>query len=233
MWTTAPWHMITVFFASLIRMRAVRRPARTLQQDTMQPGITDKNLLPELSYSMGPSAKPRFYLSATILALAIGGASIQKLTLESPALKAGGVMPKRYSAQGKDYSPPLVWSNLPQGTQELALIFENVDEPRVHWLLYRIPATAQGLREGIPNDEVLSAPGKIAGTVQGITDFKDSGPGYHGPGQPFSEERRYRFVLYALNARLGLLPGLDKASLMTLIQDHIIGEGELVVTCCR
>ncbi len=158
-------------------------------------------------------------------------AARQKITLQSPVLKAGSAMPKRYTAVGKDVSPPLSWSNVPKDALELVLIFEDVEDGRVHWLLYKIPPTAPGLREGIPRDEVLSEPEKISGTIQGITGFKGMGPGYRGPDKPSGREGRYHFVLYALDAKLGLLPGLDKASLMTLIEDHIIGEGELQVTC--
>lgn len=167
---------------------------------------------------------------ALLLALLTGSAFNQRVTLDSPVLKPGRAMPKRYTAYGKDVSPPLVWSNIPKGAQELALVFEDTDSARVHWLLYRIPATAPGLREAIPSDEVLSEPAKISGTTQGITDFRDSGPGYHGPDPPPDKKHRYRFTLYALDAKLGLLPGLDKASLLALIRDHVIGEGELVVT---
>ncbi len=142
-------------------------------------------------------------------------------------------MSKKYAAFGKDMSPPLIWSNVPRQALELVLIFEELETGRVHWLLYRLPATALGLREALPQDEVIAEPAKISGTIQGLTDFKDQGPGYHGPNPPEGKESRYRFLLYALDAKLGLLPGLDKASLMSLIRDHIIGEGELIVTCRR
>lgn len=154
----------------------------------------------------------------------------QNITLGSPVLRLGKSMPKRYTAEGKDVSPPLTWSNLPKDTRELVLIFEDAEGGQVHWLLYRIPATATGLREAITDDEVLSEPAKISGTIQGITDFRDAGPGYRGPKALPEKGHRYRFVLYALDARLGLQPGLDKASLMVLIRDHVIGEAQLIVT---
>ncbi len=171
--------------------------------------------------------------SALMLVFLAAGLPIQRLTVEIPFLKSGAVMSKKYAAYGKDISPPLVWTDLPSGALELALVFEDVENARVHWLLYGIPATAPGLREGMPQDEVISVPAKISGTIQGLTNFTDQGPGYHGPNPPEGEKRRYRFLLYALDARLGLLPGLDKASLMSVIRDHIIGEGELDVTCCK
>lgn len=165
-----------------------------------------------------------------LITLLADTAFTQNITLDSPVLRPGRAMPKRYTADGKDISPPLTWSNLPQGARELVLVFEDAESGRVHWLLYRIPMTATGLREAVPSDEVLSEPAKISGSIQGITDFKDAGPGYRGPKASPDKEHRYRFILYALDARLGLLPGLDKASLMILIRDHVIGEGQLIVT---
>ena len=146
-------------------------------------------------------------------------------------VKPGKAIPKRYTAEGKGISPPLVWSELPQETRELALVFEDLEGPRVHWLVYSIPTKATSLPEGLPNDEVLSEPSKLAGTIQGITDFKQSGVGYIAPNTKAGELHRYQFTLYALDAKLGLQPGLDKASLMFLVQGHIIGKGELIVTC--
>ena len=163
-------------------------------------------------------------------ALLLASAFIAKISLDSPVLKPGKPIPKRYAA-GKDISPPLVWTGLPQGTQELVLIFEDAETSRVYWLLYRLSPKLLGLSEGVPHDEVVSDPPKIAGIIQGITDFRSSGPGYHGPDPPSGPARHYRFTIYALDARLGLQPGLDKTSLMILIQDRIIGKGELVVTC--
>ena len=139
-------------------------------------------------------------------------------------------LPKRYTLEGKAASPPLIWTEMPKDTKEFVLLFENLDTARVHWLMYSIPAKATSLPEGIQNDEVLSEPSKLTGTIQGITDFKKSGVGYIAPSVNAGKQERYQFTLYALDAKLGLQPGLDKASLMFMIQGHIIGKGELIVT---
>jgi len=166
--------------------------------------------------------------------LATGGFAQTKITLEIPLVKPGKgppTMPKRYTAEGKAVSPPLVWSYLPKESRELALVFEDLEGARVHWLVYSIPAKVPSLPEGLPNDEVLSEPSRLVGTIQGITDFKQSGVGYIAPSTKADKPQRYQFTLFALDAKLGLQPGLDKASLMFLIQGHIIGKGELILTC--
>ena len=166
-----------------------------------------------------------------MLAVFLGaGAPGRQISLLSLAMNPGGPMPKKFTAEGQEISPPLVWSNLPDETQELALIFEDLDVPRVHWVVYRIPAKAGGLPQRLPRGDVLTKPDKLSGTIQGLTGFRGDSPGYHGPNPSHSKLNHYRFTIYALDARLGLQPGLDKPSLLILIQDHVIGEGALNVT---
>ena len=144
------------------------------------------------------------------------------IKLEILSLKPGAAMPKRYTGQGRSLSPPLAWSFAPEKTLEYALIMEDLDDGKVHWVMYRIPGKITAIPEGIPAVEVLKEPSKLSGTIQGTTAFRQKGPGYIPP----VSGRRYQFTLYALDAHLGLLPGLDKESLMSLVQGHIIGKGE-------
>ena len=57
------------------------------------------------------------------------GASSVTLTLTSPAFAEGGEIPRRYTCEGQDASPPLVWSAPPSGTKSLALIVDDPDAP--------------------------------------------------------------------------------------------------------
>ena len=78
------------------------------------------------------------------------------MKLSSRAFSEQGEIPSLYTCQGKDVSPPLGWSGLPEGTKGLALIVDDPDAPDpaapkrtwVHWVLYNLPATATGLPEG-------------------------------------------------------------------------------------
>jgi Raf kinase inhibitor-like YbhB/YbcL family protein len=106
-----------------------------------------------------------------------------KIVLESPVMKAGGPMPVDQTQHGTDFSPPLTWKNLPEGTKELALIFEGpVDaesRPFSHWVVYNISATAKGLPDSLPMEAKIEEPKELAGMVQGHTGWGD--PGYRGP----------------------------------------------------
>lgn len=144
----------------------------------------------------------------------------------STAFRNGERIPAKYTADGQDVSPPLAWSGLPDGTRELALIMDDPDAPRpepwVHWVIYKIPATADGLPEAVPPDKTLARPG---GALQGQNSWNRIG--YGGPAPP-SGIHRYFFKLYALDAPLNLKPGLSKAQLLEAMQGHILGQGELM-----
>ena len=72
------------------------------------------------------------------------------MRLTSEALRDGQI-PVRYSKDGENVSPPLAWSDLPAGVEELALLLENITPrtktPFVQWLVYKIPADRRGCRK--------------------------------------------------------------------------------------
>ena len=155
-----------------------------------------------------------------------------KIQVTSTAFAEGQPIPEKYTGQGADVSPPLSWSGVPDGAKELLLICDDPDapsaEPWVHWVIYKIPATASGLPEGIGKKARLANP---AGAFQG----KNSWPsgqtiGYRGPMPPPGKPHRYYFKLYALAAKLPVEPGLTKKALLQEIQDHVLAEGQLMGT---
>lgn len=158
-----------------------------------------------------------------------------KIEITSTAFKQGERIPKRHTGEGDDLSPPLAWSNLPKGAKELALICDDPDaptpEPWMHWVIYKLPPTLQGLPEGVPRDAKLSEP---AGALQGKNSWESDNLGYRGPMPPKGHgQHRYFFRLYALKAPLDAKPGLDKKGLLKAMTGQILGEGELMGTYSR
>jgi Raf kinase inhibitor-like YbhB/YbcL family protein len=163
--------------------------------------------------------------------------TVATIELTSSALVDGEPIPARYTEDGEDLSPPLGWSAVPESTKELALICDDPDapspsrpaeEPWVHWVIYKIPADARALPEGIPG---TARPGEPAGVLQGTNSFSQDNVGYRGPAPPKgSGKHRYFFKLYALDAELLLGPEQDKQSLVEAMSGHVIGEGSLVGT---
>ena len=154
----------------------------------------------------------------------------QTMTITSPTIKAGERIPADHTADGKNISPALLWSNAPAGTKEFAVIMDDPDvpmpQPFVHWVIYKIPGSAKGLPENIPIDPAAPMPSEIAGAVQGVSGFRR--PIYRGPAPPPGKPHNYTFTVYALDAALDLKPGLNKQQLLEAIKGHIIGEGKLV-----
>ena len=154
----------------------------------------------------------------------------KKMTIQitSSAFTQGQPIPKKHSGDGVDVSPPLAWSNLPANTKELALICDDPDAPNgdwVHWVIYKIPADAKGLSEGVARNAKLKEP---AGALQGKNSWPSTG--YRGPMPPPGKVHHYYFKLYALDAPLQAEPGLEKEALLERIKGHILGEGELMGT---
>jgi Raf kinase inhibitor-like YbhB/YbcL family protein len=150
------------------------------------------------------------------------------MNITSTAFNKGDPIPRKYTCDGQDMSPPLSWSGAPSGTKAFALIADDPDAPGgtwVHWVLYNIPAGTTDLKEGVPASKTLPD-----GTVQGINDFKK--PGYGGPCPP-GGTHRYFFKLYALSAILELETGATEQELLRAMDGNILGETRLMGTYSR
>jgi Raf kinase inhibitor-like YbhB/YbcL family protein len=146
------------------------------------------------------------------------------IELSSPAFKDGELIPKRYTADGANDSPPLKWLEPPPGTHSFALICEDPDAPRrtfIHWVLFNLPAESRELGERVPGAETLPN-----GTTEGMNDFGRLG--YGGPSPPAGKPHHYHFLLFALDRPLELSPGATKEELLAAMQGHILDQGELV-----
>jgi len=91
------------------------------------------------------------------------------IELTCPAFGAEDTIPKRYTGDGKDVSPPMRWSDQPQGTKSFALIYDDPDAPRgtwVHWVLFNLPGDQRELEEALSAQELLAS-----GAKQGKNDF--------------------------------------------------------------
>jgi len=161
------------------------------------------------------------------------GDEAMTIEISSTAFAEGEPIPKKYTGEGEDVSPPLAWDKLPEGTRQLALICDDPDaptpEPWVHWVIYKIPADAGGLAEGVAQD---AEPADPAGACQGKNSWTDGQTiGYRGPMPPPGHgTHRYFFKLYALDEPLAIGPGVDKQTLLEKMSGHVIGRGQLMGT---
>src|SRR6185295_11127336 len=154
---------------------------------------------------------------------------IMAISLTSPVFTHKGAIPRNYTCQGKDISPALKWSGLPNGTKSIALIVDDPDAPDpaapkrtwVHWVLYNIPPDATSLPEGV------TATTLPAGAREGKNDWERTG--YGGPCPPIGRHR-YFHKLYALDVLLPDLKQPVKAQLLKAMEGHILEEAELIGT---
>ncbi len=161
------------------------------------------------------------------------GGTAMKITIQSTAFEPGQPIPKKYSGEGQDVSPPLKWSGVPKEAQELVLICDDPDAPRpepwVHWVIYGMAPTTTELPEGIAKQPRIKEP---VAAAQGANSWNK--PGYGGPMPPPGHGvHHYHFKLYALDTALKLEPGQTKDDLLKRMKGHILAEGELIGTYKR
>jgi len=157
------------------------------------------------------------------------------IEVASTAFADGEPIPKKYTGEGVDVSPPISWSGIPADARQLVLICDDPDapttDPWVHWVIYKIPVNSAGLPEGIPRKTRLKDP---AGALQGTNSWPSGqNVGYRGPMPPPGGAHRYYFKLYALEAHLVVEPGLSKKLLLEEIKGHVLAEGQLMGTYQR
>lgn len=148
--------------------------------------------------------------------------------LSSTSFQQESPIPVKYSCDGENTSPPLMWTDPPQSTMSFALIHDDPDAPGgtwVHWVLYNIPAAARELGEAIPAQAALDD-----GSLHGENSFGRLD--YGGPCPP-GGTHRYFFKLYALDLILDLPSGASKADLLEAMEGHIVAETELMGTFTR
>ena len=144
----------------------------------------------------------------------------KKMNLISSAFKAGELIPKQYTCDDSDLSPPLQWNNVPLNTKSFVLIVDDPDAPMGnwdHWLLFNISATTNVLKENISELPI--------GTKIGKNSWGNMA--YGGPCPP-SNIHRYFFKLYALDTTLSLESGATKDQIIQAAQGHILAQAELI-----
>jgi Raf kinase inhibitor-like YbhB/YbcL family protein len=140
-----------------------------------------------------------------------------KLLLISSKAFEKNYIPKKYSGDGENVSPPLSIDQIPLNTRSLVVIMEDVgpknSKPIVHWLAWNLPVTPQ-----LEEDYYLGQ--------QGLNDFGTIG--YEGPCV-LTRKHDYTFKVYALDELLDLNESKTKAEIEAAMQEHILAYGEL--TC--
>lgn len=149
----------------------------------------------------------------------------QPLDLTSPSFGSEEAIPIRFSCDGEDISPALIWSEPPEGTMSFALIFDDPDAVEVvgytwiHWTVFDLPAEMRSLPEAIPAGAQLPEGGS-----HGENSWRNLG--YGGPCPP-TGTHMYSFTLYALDKTLSLSAPPTAEGLLLEMEGHILEQAEL------
>jgi Raf kinase inhibitor-like YbhB/YbcL family protein len=136
----------------------------------------------------------------------------------SSAFNDGDRIPRIFTCDDQNISPPISWTGVPSDTLSLALIMDDPDAPMgtwVHWVLYKLSPDLAGLDQG-----------KTGVGTHGTNDFKRLG--YGGPCPPKGSNHRYFIKLYALDTALDLKEGATKAQVENAMRGHILAQGQLL-----
>lgn len=142
---------------------------------------------------------------------------IKEIKVSSPAFGHMQRIPKKYTCDGNDISPPLKFENIPENAESLAIIVDDPDAPIgtfTHWVAWNLDTAIVELEENARVD------------FEGVNDFGRLG--YGGPCPPRGSEHRYFFKVYALDKKLELNKGASKEELEKAMKGHVIAKGELV-----
>ena len=162
------------------------------------------------------------------------GPQAPPLVMTTTAFEDGGVIPDKYTqaAGAMAVSPELKWSQVPMGTQTFVLLLHD-PEPVLnkgskmdvtHWLIWNIPGTATGLKEGVEQ----------GGLPDGSRQVSLRANGYMGPGAPAGLYHHYTFELYALDTKLDVAQGTPAEAVATrmgvvnAMDGHVLGKAILV-----
>jgi Raf kinase inhibitor-like YbhB/YbcL family protein len=157
-----------------------------------------------------------------------GRGQIAAMTLASEAWPDGGQIPAAHSQAGDEASPPLTWSNVPDGTTSFVLIVHDLDAPvspgnddLLHWMVWNIPGSARALPARVPQGATLA---------DGSRQISATGPNYRGPAASAATVHHLVFELYALDSMLdvpalGASPAQTRAAVMTAMAGHVRAKG--------
>jgi hypothetical protein len=140
------------------------------------------------------------------------------IEVTSSAFAADEEIPAVFSCAGRNISPPLEWTGMPDDTREVALVVDDPDAPRgtfTHWILFGLPTSTSFLDE-----DSVPAGAKQAQNSAGRAE-------YAGPCPP-SGTHHYRFTVYALDGPLDLSDGAATGDVLDAISEHAVAQGRLV-----
>lgn len=139
------------------------------------------------------------------------------MNISSSAFENNQNIPSKYTCDGDNTNPPLIFSDVSKQAKSLVLIMDDPDAPMgtfVHWVLYNISSSEQGIKE---NSVPAAKQGKNSTGKEG----------YIGACPP-NGKHRYFFKLYALDKELDFSSPLSKEEVEQKMKGHVLDSAELI-----
>jgi Raf kinase inhibitor-like YbhB/YbcL family protein len=136
-----------------------------------------------------------------------------ELRVECNDLRNGEAFPVKYTHRGEEISPEFVLKNLSPKGKTISIIFDDVDHPMNHWIIWNIPAM-DVIPENLPKEKVLQNFGNAMQKTQ-----------YRGPNPPKGIRHKYQFNIYVLDCELAINKDSHKKRLEKAMEGHIIQYG--------
>jgi Raf kinase inhibitor-like YbhB/YbcL family protein len=157
---------------------------------------------------------------------------MSQFAFSTPAFDDGERIPKRFTCDGADASPPLSFADVPDDTARLAVTVDDLDTPNeslVHWLVWNLPPELDGLPADVSPVRKLD---DLGGAYQGTNGFGDVG--YRGPC-PAEDDgaHTYRFTLHALGVPLDAKGGATRPDLIDELRGARIASAKFTGVCER
>jgi Raf kinase inhibitor-like YbhB/YbcL family protein len=181
----------------------------------------------------------RILLAAAALALAAGSVQAAGFKLESPEIKSGSTMDRKFEANvfgcsGENKSPALKWSGAPRDTKSYAVTMYDPDAPTGsgwwHWSVINIPASVTELKSDAGNASNANLP---QGARQVRIDYGTAAWGGTCP-PPGDKPHRYIFTVHALKTDKLDIPADATAALAGfMINANSIGKASFTAKYSR
>jgi Raf kinase inhibitor-like YbhB/YbcL family protein len=151
------------------------------------------------------------------------------LDVSSVGFAKDGPIPRHFTQDGDDVSPPLQWGAVPSTTKEIVVVCEDPDAPStrpyLHWLAHGLSPDVHELREDVEKTLEPSS----AHMKQSLNSAKREG--YAGPAPPRGHGlHHYHFQVFALDTKLGLDADADRDVVTDAMRGHVVAFGEVVGT---
>ena len=136
------------------------------------------------------------------------------LQIECNNLKNGETFPLQYTHRGEEISPEFILNNLTAEGKTIAIIFDGLDQPMNHWIIWNIPAM-EFIPGSLPEDKLLP---NLGNAIQRSK--------YRGPNPQKGIRHKYQFNIYVLDFELKG-KNYSKNNLIEALEGHILQYGFL------